>query len=147
MLLRSFPNLPNPRDMKLVMASTRSRQLRGKSKKGNASGDTKFIPCAFFNTERGCLKGKDCEYMHAAPKGAKAKGKFKEAEAKAKAKPGAKERTAAKEAEAKAKAKPDAKAKAAALFGAEAKSAITICPCESDSNSDNRTFRAGQCWK
>ena len=83
--------------------------------------------------------------MHAAPKGAKAKGKFKEAEAKAKAKPGAKERTAAKEAEAKAKAKPDAKAKAAALFGAEAKSAITIrvhasmAMCESDSNSDNNS--------
>ncbi|CAE7252907.1 GIP [Symbiodinium sp. CCMP2592] len=39
---------------------------KDKGKKGNASGDTKFIPCAFFNTERGCLKGKDCEYMHAA---------------------------------------------------------------------------------
>ena len=137
---------------------------KGKGKKGKPTGDTKSTPCAFFNTERGCLKGKDCEYWHGDPKGAKAKGKgkgkedsktraaAKEAEAKAKEKAEAREakakaKAAAKEAAARdkpdPKAKPGAKAKAAALVGAEAKSATCYRVCanmalrENDQPSDD----------
>ena len=126
MQLRRTPSQPKGYEASTGEYEVTAAQGKGKGKKGNAAGDTRFTPCAFFNTERGCLKGENCEYMHAEPKGAKAKGKGKDkgakgAEAKAKAKPDGKSKAeakearagakaAAKEAEAKAKAKPDAKA-------------------------------------
>ena len=112
---------------------------RGKDGKGTRI-------CSYFNTERGCLKGSDCEFLHV-KSDAKGKGKkgkqsqgsgsqpaaAEEAKAKtaAKAKAEAEEKKKAKKAaakEAKAKAKAEAKAKsiptptpkAAALVGAGA---------------------------
>ena len=107
----------------------------GKGAKGSkGSGDTRTVPCAYFNLERGCLKGDNCPYLHSTTKHSKGKGKGKgkdrkgsdnnqpvTAEAKAEAKAKAKS-------EARAKKKAEAKAKAAAeattAVGTEARLAL-----------------------
>ena len=107
----------------------------GKGAKGSkGTADTKAFPCAYFNLERGCLKGDNCPYLHSTSKGTKGKGKGKNVEKKGSVntQPTAAETKAEAKAkaksEAKAKKKAEAKAKAAAAAseaaGTEAKKAL-----------------------
>ena len=107
----------------------------GKGAKGSkGQADTRTMPCAYFNLDRGCLKGDNCPYLHSTSKGSKGKGKGKNQERKgsdnntpavAEAKTEAKAKA---KSEAKAKKKAEAKAKAAAAAaegtGAEARMAL-----------------------